>query len=496
MNNANLEERAEEIIKLVENNESSAAIKRLLDFVKELPQQQKNDLPDVITLSSEVSAFTRQQRLYGMTQHIQEWLISINSKIVDFTYSILNDYKSPENQIILDSSISPTLDDNTPSDAANAEFKNNNSSSSISFQQAPSKVLFSDRYENSNEKEENSSNYQAVKSIFPKYIKKRESTYYANLVFPKHYNFVFIGQEIDKTYKSRSVNFKLKNISLELELGRITSVVGENGNGKTTLLRIVAGELAASAGKVSYPCLSLNSKSDWYSIKEQIAYIPQELPRWHGLLAENLHFVASIHGITGKANEYEVDWIIYRLGLEQYKKAKWNEISGGYKRRFALAMALICKPKLLILDEPMANLDINTQMPFLQDLRHLANSYKYPIAVLISSQHLYDVEKIADQIIFIKNGEAKYNGLVKDIGSDRKFNYYEIDCDLSQENLNNVLQNMGYTKIEKVGGNFIIHTSLSIKNTDLIGIFAENNVSLKYFRDISKSTRTFFEEKS
>ncbi|BAZ09786.1 ABC transporter ATP-binding protein [Calothrix sp. NIES-4071] len=170
---------------------------------------------------------------------------------------------------------------------------------------------------------------------------------------------------------------------------------------------------------------------DFYSVKQNIVYIPQELQKWHGLLADNLYFAASICGIKGQDNLDEVDFVINRLGLEKYKKATWGEISGGFKMRFSLAKALICHPKLIILDEPLANLDISTQLLFLQDIRDLANSSANPISIIISSQHLYEVENIADNILFLKDGKAIYNGLVKNFGEDRNENSYEVACELT-----------------------------------------------------------------
>ncbi|MEH2391155.1 MAG: ATP-binding cassette domain-containing protein [Nostoc sp.] len=213
-------------------------------------------------------------------------------------------------------------------------------------------------------------------------------------------------------------------------------------------------------------------------------------------LADNLHFAASIHGITGQDNQDIVDFTISRLGLEQYKKASWNEISGGFKMRFVLAKAIICNPKLIILDEPLANLDINTQALLLKDLIDFAQSKKNPISIIISSQNIYEVENIADNIIFIKNGQAKYNGLVKNLGENRNNNSYEINCNLSKKEITDFLKevNLNYERVEQAGNNFIIHTYKNVTNNDLLRVFIENNISLKYFRDISQSTRKLFEK--
>lgn len=179
---------------------------------------------------------------------------------------------------------------------------------------------------------------------------------------------------VHKTYK-RNKNFSLKNINLTLREGEITGLVGENGNGKTTLINIIAGELSPDKGRVFFPFLGSNH-SKWSQAKKEIGYLPQRLPRWRGSLKDNLHFSASLNGLYGKNNEKEVEYITYRLGLEKYQNLNWDEISGGFQTRFALASLLIWNPKLLILDEPLSNLDINAQVEFLQDIRDLASSKK------------------------------------------------------------------------------------------------------------------------
>jgi ABC-2 type transport system ATP-binding protein len=309
---------------------------------------------------------------------------------------------------------------------------------------------------------------------------------------------VFLGENLEKTYKKKSFSFTLDIPRFELNLGEITAIVGENGNGKTTLLKIVSGDLLITKGNITYPFLDKNSSQDIYKIKEQIAYIPQELPIWSGLLANNLHFAAAIRGINGKKNEDEVEFIISRLGLDQYRDYSWKEISGGFKMRFSLAKALVWNPKLLILDEPLANLDINTQLIFLQDLRYLVNSIKYPKSIILSSQNIYDIENIADKIIFIKDGKALYNGRIEDFEINRTTNTFELGCNLSKEELTNLLEKIDYIQIDIVGYNqFIIDTSLEVTLHDIFALFKKDqnpNISLNYFRDISKSTRKLFKK--
>ncbi|WP_341527374.1 ABC transporter ATP-binding protein [Nostoc sp. UHCC 0302] len=462
MTNTDPQARYSEIESLVASNDLNAATKRLMDFERDFSNS-KNYRAEIIDIRGAYKDLSEDERVFGNTDKIDDKKRRLRKQIVEIAASIRDSYK-------LESQDIP---------------KHEN----ISLIQPKSEQLQTDLYhlQALNEISSNETQLEIEKKQFIE-SRRQKSIYNSSIVFQ--------CDQIYKTYKSRSVKFQLSNINVSLKLGEITAIVGENGNGKTTLLRIIAGKLAPSTGELRYPCLTLKKKTDMYSIKQQIAYIPQELLPWEGLLFDNLHFAAAIHGFTGQDNEDEVEFITLRLGLEQYKKAKWTEISGGYKMRFALAKALISKPKLMILDEPLANLDINTQLLFLQDLRDLANSISEPKSIIVSSQNLYEIENIADNIIFIKDGQTLYNGSVKNFGDDRTENSYEINCNQSKEEIEDLLEKVNYKRIEKVGNGFIIHTHRDVGSNYLLKVFLEQGISLKYFRDISKSTRKLFENQS
>jgi ABC-2 type transport system ATP-binding protein len=107
---------------------------------------------------------------------------------------------------------------------------------------------------------------------------------------PLKNNIIFKAHEISKQFYKGTSPFKLHPVSFELQLGEITGVVGENGNGKTTLLRMVAGLLSINSGSIKYPALN-NSGKDYYDAKNKFAFIPQRIPKWHGTLMENLVLV-------------------------------------------------------------------------------------------------------------------------------------------------------------------------------------------------------------
>lgn len=305
----------------------------------------------------------------------------------------------------------------------------------------------------------------------------------------------FVCKNLGYTY--RRGGFSLTGIDLKLRLGEITGVVGENANGKTTLFRLMAGELKQTDGTLAYPALGAATEVaiEWGAVKQQIAYVPQVLPKWYGSLHENLSYEAAIHGIRGAANRAEVSFIIERLGLAEHLSRSWSALSGGFRLRFALARALVWRPKLLILDEPLANLDFRAQLTVLRDLQDLATSVRDPIAVAMSSQHLYEVEAVADNILFLNAGKARYNGATADIGRDRDENVFELGTPLSTASLQVALRHLvGGSTVHHDGMAHIITTDLPITRELLLEHLLREKVPVEYFRDVSGSIKRLFDD--
>ena len=296
---------------------------------------------------------------------------------------------------------------------------------------------------------------------------------------------------ISKQFVKGRSPFRLYPLDVKLRFGEITGVVGENGNGKTTLLRILSGELSSDTGSILYPALSIKN-NDWYMAKNHLGFIPQRINKWHGTLLDNLRFYATIHNLKNEDNFYHIDYILFRLGLDKFRDLKWSEISSGYRLRFELAKMLLWKPKLLILDEPLANLDINAQQLFLQDLKFFTQSISHPVSVILSSQNLHEIERVADNIIFIRQGKTIYNGSQVDFALDRLQNSFEISGKFDLDTLAKCFADFVEFKVENAGTSFIITTSVGIDIYAVTNILKEKQLDLTYIRDISKSTRKLF----
>ncbi len=291
------------------------------------------------------------------------------------------------------------------------------------------------------------------------------------------------ANQISKKYSKG--NFSLKPTSVDIESGKIVGVVGQNGNGKTTLLRCIAGQLAIDNGHIQY---SLLEKPDHYAIKNHIVFIPQRIPRWFGMLKDNLHFSAAISGNNGEWNNLLVDFMLERFQLNNYAHLTWDRISSGYRTRFEIARILLQQPKVLILDEPLANLDINAQQTLLTDLRFLTKSSYNPMGVILTSQQLHEVEKVADTVMLIRDGVCVFRTDETTKLSSEIF--FEIETVSERDEIVNALR--AFEPIVKFNGGFYTISSSKGEMHIMLSELLKSGIRVTYFRDISKSTKRFF----
>lgn len=294
---------------------------------------------------------------------------------------------------------------------------------------------------------------------------------------------------LKKSY--RKGRFCLDGLSFDLDAGHIIGLVGENGNGKTTLLRLLAGELLPDGGKIHYHFH--NSGKDHYDLKTKLIYIEQRIPRWYGSLADNLQFALSHYGIPGEENSLWAELMIARLGLRPYRKLSWNRISSGYRTRFELAKTLLRQPQILLLDEPLANLDIMAQQTILQDLKYMSASITAPFGMMLSSQHIYEVEKVSDHIIFLKNGVPQYQQSVADRkDAPLQSLIFELESDSPREEIIAAFAGLALQKIQFNGGVYTVHFDGTVLGETVLHALAAHRIGVVYLRNISHSSRRFF----
>lgn len=298
---------------------------------------------------------------------------------------------------------------------------------------------------------------------------------------------VLVAEEVRKHYALG--RFQLGPISLSIKKGQVYGLVGENGNGKTTLLRILARDLSYDSGVVKY-YFTERPKND-YDLRTKLIYIPQRTEKWYGSLKDNLKFTLSSYGIPAEENELRTLLMIARLGLWQYQHLDWNALSSGYKMRFELARTLLRQPEILLLDEPLGNLDVLAQQVILEDLKMIANSVNHPIALILSSQQLFEVEKISDKVIFLRNGQYRDNAEATATEEAMPL-IVEIDTTNTREELMAVFKAFALEKFNYNGGVYVAYFRPNTEYSAVLEALGKAKIDLTYIRNISASTRRFF----
>ena len=204
----------------------------------------------------------------------------------------------------------------------------------------------------------------------------------------------------------RFTSFSLKNITFNLPAGYICGLIGENGSGKTTLINILSG-LYSYDGEVRISGRDYCNHE--YDIKQDIGVVV------HGDIFEAKESLISNANYFGrfykKYSKNLLENYLERFNLND--KKKYKELSKGEKLKFALAFALAHEPRILLLDEPGANFDIEFRKEFNSLLREFIRDGTR--SVVLSTQIISDVEKFADYILFLKNGEQVLFGDVETI---------------------------------------------------------------------------------
>ena len=214
------------------------------------------------------------------------------------------------------------------------------------------------------------------------------------------------AENLSKTYgKGSAAVHALKNVSLSVQEGELSLIVGPSGSGKTTLLLICGTLLRPDEGRVSIDNLQVTSMNQG-SLPEvrlkKIGFIFQEFNLLSGFTAlENVEVALNMNGIRG-GKAKKIAWqAIDKVGLHDRANHLQEDLSGGEKQRVAIARAVVNNPKLIIADEPTANLDSKTGAEVIETLRDIVKKERK--AALIAS-HDARIEGLADSIAKLEDG--------------------------------------------------------------------------------------------
>ncbi|TVQ80180.1 MAG: ABC transporter ATP-binding protein [Bradymonadales bacterium] len=182
----------------------------------------------------------------------------------------------------------------------------------------------------------------------------------------------------------------VKSLSLQIPEGEIFGLLGPNGAGKTSLISVIVGLLKPSEGQ----CRVFGHLAGSVEARRLIGFVPQELIH-HGFFTveEILHYISGYHGLG--QNKSRIDFLLKKLALDEVRNRKVNSLSGGMKRRLLICKALVHSPKLLLLDEPSAGVDVELRSQLWQFVQELHDS---GTTILLTTHYLEEAQRLCKRL--------------------------------------------------------------------------------------------------
>ncbi|MCM1283769.1 MAG: ABC transporter ATP-binding protein [Muribaculaceae bacterium] len=216
--------------------------------------------------------------------------------------------------------------------------------------------------------------------------------------------------KIDRLTKQYKNKIAVDRLSYSFGPG-IYGLLGANGAGKTTLMRMICGILTPTGGTITLDKIDVVSEA----YRDRLGYLPQDFGYYPNFTGRDfLMYMAALKGIGKKAAKERVESLLALVAMEDAADRKMKTYSGGMKQRIGIAQALLNEPDLLILDEPTAGLDPKERVRF----RNLIAELGKGSIVLLSTHIVSDVDKIADRILMMKEGQLVFDGTREEITGD------------------------------------------------------------------------------
>lgn len=223
-------------------------------------------------------------------------------------------------------------------------------------------------------------------------------------------------KNISKKYKDKEI---LKNISFDIKEGELICILGPSGCGKTTLLNIIGGFVSDFSGDV---LLSDENINNIPPEKREIATVFQSYGLFtHKNVIDNVSYGLKLLKIDKNMRGKRAKEMLEKVGLVGYEKKKIKELSGGEQQRVAIARSMVLNPKLLLLDEPLSNLDVHLRDVMRKEIKKIQKQFGVTMIIVTHDQE--DAFKLADRVIVINEGHIEQVGTPEELYKEPKNNF-------------------------------------------------------------------------
>lgn len=283
--------------------------------------------------------------------------------------------------------------------------------------------------------------------------------------------------EVKKLSKVYKETHAVKGISFSIEKGKCIALLGPNGAGKTTTLQMLAGLLTSTNGSIEFID---HERMDYRPL---IGFLPQHPSFFNWMTPkEFLRFAGKLSNIPKEHLAKRIEETLSFVSLEKVKNKKIGGFSGGMKQRLGLAQALLHKPELLILDEPVSALDPTGR----RDVLTLIDQLKNEMTIIFSTHILHDAEQVCDDILMLKDGELKWDGPLQSL--KQEFDSLAIKL-RTAEPIAGILENVEF--IDSVEYLDLTTAKFSMTNAEktneLLQVLMDNKRTLVHFEILQDS---------
>ena len=280
--------------------------------------------------------------------------------------------------------------------------------------------------------------------------------------------------EIKNVTKSFKGKIAVNNFSMELQAGECVGLIGPNGAGKSTLIKVISDITNPTAGEVLLNGIKISK------MKSEIGYLPQYPNFFHWMTArETLTFMGQLSGLKKEELLKSIPKMLEKVGLKGEENTKVSTFSGGMKQRLGIAQALLHKPSLIVMDEPVSALDPIGR----REVLNLIEEIKKDTTILLSTHILSDAEEICERFVIIKDGTKIEDTTITELLHRNRENKLVIEITAEDQTWIEIVKKLPYVKnVEVVGLKIKVKVeSIEINKNMLLQNALEHKVDIVKF---------------